>query len=75
MCLGIPVKILKMKGDNMAVAEIGGVKRDISVQLLEDVKEGDYVLLHAGFGIQIIDEKEAFETLALLKEMVEIENK
>ena len=73
MCLGIPVKINELKDNGMAVAEIGGVKREISVQLLEDIKVGDYVLLHAGFGIQIIDEKEAFETLALLREMAETE--
>ncbi len=72
MCLGIPVKIIEIKDEEMAVAEAGGVKREISLQVLKDIKEGDYVLLHAGFAIQKIDEKEAEETLGLLREMASI---
>lgn len=69
MCLGIPVEIIELKKSGMAVACAGGVTREVSVQLLGDVKEGDYVLLHAGFAIQKIDVKEAKETLKLLREI------
>ncbi len=70
MCLAIPAKIIEKKG-NTGIAEIGGVKREVDLRLVEDIKVGDYVVLHAGFGIQILDEEEAAETLALLKEFVE----
>ena len=72
MCLAIPVKIIEIKNKEMAVAALGGVKKDVSIQVLSDVKKGDYVLLHAGFAIQKIDEKEAQETLQILREMASI---
>ena len=72
MCLGIPVKIIEIKNKEMAVAALGGVEKDVSIQVLSDVKKGDYVLLHAGFAIQKIDEKEAQETLQILREMASI---
>lgn len=72
MCLAIPVKIVELKDNGMAVGDAGGVERRISVQLLDNVKKGDYVLLHAGFAIQKIDEKEAQETLRLLREIAQL---
>ena len=72
MCLAIPVKIIEIKDKEMAVAALGGVEKDVSIQVLSDVKKGDYVLLHAGFAIQKIDEKEAEETLQILREMASI---
>ena len=72
MCLGIPVEIIEIKDDGMALAEVGGVRKDVSIQLLGDVKVGDFVLLHAGFAIQRIDEKEAKETLEILREIASI---
>ncbi len=68
MCLGIPVRLLEKRGDK-GIGEIGGVRREIDLRLLEDVEVGDYVILHAGFAIQKLDEKEAEETLSLLKEV------
>jgi len=71
MCLGIPAKVIRIdKG--MAEVDVGGVKRKISIQILKDVRIGEYVLLHAGFAIQRIDEKEARETLKLLEEINEV---
>lgn len=70
MCLGIPAKIVEKNGI-IGVAEIGGVRREVDLRLLEDIKVGDYVILHAGFAIQKLDEKEARETLELLKQMVD----
>ena len=68
MCLGIPAKIIR-KDKEMAEVDVGGVRRKISIQLLKDIRIGEYVLLHAGFAIQRIDEKEARETLKLLEEI------
>jgi len=70
MCLGIPVKIVKIE-NNKAIGEIGGVKREVDLTLVEKVKVGDYVILHAGFAIQKLDEKEAEENLKLIREIIE----
>jgi len=56
----------------MAKVEVGGVLRDASMDVCPDAAVGDYVLIHAGFAIQKLDEKEALETLDLLKKMAEI---
>jgi hydrogenase expression/formation protein HypC len=66
MCIGIPVKIIKVSG-SMADIEIGGVIKQSSIALVDDVRVGDFVILHAGFAIQKVDEHEAMETLRLLK--------
>ncbi|MGM0408786.1 MAG: HypC/HybG/HupF family hydrogenase formation chaperone [Bacteroidota bacterium] len=70
MCLSIPGKIISIK-DDMADVSIGGTIVKVGLQMLENIKKGDYVLVHAGFALQKIDEKEALETLQLLKEMDE----
>lgn len=70
MCLGVPGKIVKIK-KNMAKVDVGGFLRDISLDLCPEVSIGEYVLIHAGFAIQKVDEKEAEETLDLLKKMAE----
>ncbi len=71
VCLGIPAKVLGIEG-YLADVEIGGAIRKANVQLVSGVKVGDYVLLHAGFAIQKLDEKEAMETLKLLEEFYEV---
>lgn len=65
MCLAIPVQIKEIIDENTAVAEISGLKKTISTALLEDVKVGDYVILHVGYALQKIDPEEAQKTLAL----------
>ena len=70
MCLAIPALIKSINGQQ-AVADIEGVTRDISLQLTPEAKVGDYVLLHTGYAISIIDPAEAEETLKLLKELSE----
>jgi hydrogenase expression/formation protein HypC len=70
MCLAIPALIKSINGQQ-AVADIEGVTRDISLQLTPEAKVGDYVLLHTGYAISIIDAAEADETLKLLREMSE----
>ena len=70
MCLAIPALIKSIDGE-MGVVDIEGVTRDVSLQLTPDARVGDYVLLHTGYAISIIDEEEARETISLLKEMEE----
>ena len=67
MCLGVPMKILEIEGD-YALCEFSGSKRHVSLMLLPDVKPGDYVIVHAGFAIQKLDEMDALETLRMLQE-------
>jgi hydrogenase expression/formation protein HypC len=68
VCIGVPGKIVELETD-WAVVDLGGLKRKVGTQLAEGLALGDYVLIHAGYVIQKIDEKEAHETLALLSEM------
>ncbi|OQX52350.1 MAG: hypothetical protein B5M53_08790 [Candidatus Cloacimonas sp. 4484_209] len=68
MCLGIPVKVVEIKG-KQGIGDIGGVRREVDLRFLEDVKVGDYVILHAGFAIQKLNEEEAKETLSFLEKM------
>jgi hydrogenase expression/formation protein HypC len=70
MCLGVPAKVISIDGSN-AVAEMGGVTYPVSLALTEDVTEGDFVLVHAGFVIEKIDPAEAAETLRLIREIGE----
>ena len=70
MCLGIPGKVLEIE-KNVAKVDVGGLSRDISLDLCPDVSVGEYVLIHTGFAIQKVDEKEAKETLELLMQMAE----
>ncbi len=71
MCLAVPVQVVSIEG-NEAEVEIGGVKRQVSIMLTPEVKVGDYVLLHTGYAINVIDEAEAQETLKLLTEMISL---
>lgn len=73
MCLGVPVRIVQVKG-NEGVAEFKGIRKKISLELLEKVKKGDYVILHAGFAIQKIEPDHALETLKLFEELSGLEN-
>lgn len=67
MCLAIPSKIVEIN-DQMAVIDVDGVRREASLLMLEDPQVGDYVIVHAGFAIQKIDEAAARESLQLLRE-------
>lgn len=71
MCLAIPVRVVSIDGDE-AETDIGGVRRRVSIALTPEVKVGDYVLLHTGYAIGIVDEAEAKETLKLLEEIVSL---
>jgi hydrogenase expression/formation protein HypC len=66
MCLGVPMQVKSIAKD-LAVCEIDGVQREASLMMLDDVQVGDYVLIHAGFAIEKIDEAEAQLTLEALR--------
>ena len=77
MCLAVPGKIVSIDKSNpelkMAKVTFGGVAKEICIEWLPDVKVGDYVLVHVGFALNKIDEKDAEETLRILREMGDIE--
>ncbi len=72
MCLAVPSKIVSIGENSIAQIDVLGVRRDCSVKLTPGVKVGDYVLVHAGFAIQQIEEQDAAETLRLLAEVPEL---
>jgi len=76
MCLAVPGKIIEIEKDGEhAIVDYGdGTKRKANISLVE-VKIGDYVLVHAGFAIEVLDEKEAQKTLDLFREMLSVEEK
>jgi hydrogenase expression/formation protein HypC len=69
MCLAIPAKILSLQGEKAQVDFGQGVLRDVNVSLVE-AKLGDYVLVHAGYAIQVLEEQEALETLSLWNDVI-----
>ncbi|KPV40002.1 hypothetical protein AN478_07420 [Thiohalorhabdus denitrificans] len=69
MCLAVPGKVVEQEGDEVARVDFGGVRKSVSLALVEDVAVGDYVLVHVGFALQRIDPEEAERTLALFAEM------
>lgn len=73
MCLAIPTQILSIDG-SQAEVEIGGVRRTISLALTPEARVGDYVIVHTGFAISVLDEAEARETLSLFAEMAALED-
>jgi hydrogenase expression/formation protein HypC len=68
MCLGIPAKVLEIDENLVAKTEISGVVKEVNLEMVPEAKVGDYVIVHAGFAIQTIDEEEAKETMKLLEE-------
>jgi len=69
MCLAVPVKITSIEGDQADV-DIGGVTRRVSIALTPEAEVGNYVLLHTGYAINVLNEEEAQETLNLLERLV-----
>ena len=68
MCLAIPMKVVK-KDKDKAIVEANGLRRGINISLLKNVKIGNYVIVHAGFAIEKLDEMRAKETLSLFRQM------
>lgn len=75
MCLGIPGKILSIyedHGTKMAKIDFGGVSQEACIEVIPDAKPGDWTIVHAGFALNKLSEKEARETLDILREMSEL---
>jgi len=74
VCIAFPGKILSIDEDNFAVIDISGTRREVSLDIVDEpVTVGDYVICHAGYAIQRIDEELAQEKLAFLKELIDHE--
>jgi len=77
MCLSIPAKITEIKPDAfplMGTVDFGGVSREVCLDYVPEAQVGQYALIHVGFAISLLDEEEAQATLALLREMSELED-
>ena len=74
MCIAFPGKVLTIDKDNFAIIDISGTRREVSLDIVDEpVAIGDYVICHAGYAIQRIDEEAAQEKLAFLKELIDNE--
>ena len=71
MCLAIPVKVVELLEGDQATVDVGGVRKAISLALVDGIAVGDYVILHVGYAIQKLDPEEAEKTLALFAELGE----
>jgi hydrogenase expression/formation protein HypC len=70
MCLAVPAKVLELRGNQMALVDLNGTQREISLMVLDgDVAVGKYVLIHVGYAIEVIDEEEAQRTLRMFEEL------
>jgi len=72
MCLGIPAKVIELyeaNGMKMAKVDFGGALKEACMEYLPEVKVGDYTIVHVGFGLSILDEQEALETMELLRQI------
>ena len=68
MCLAIPARVVEIQENDVAIVDLGGVRKDISLALVEDVAVGDYVIVHVGYALTRLDAEEAEKTLALMTE-------
>jgi hydrogenase expression/formation protein HypC len=71
MCLAIPARVTELLPDGMARIDLDGVRKEISLGLVEDVAVGDYVIVHVGYALQKLDPDEAAQTLALFAEIAQ----
>lgn len=68
MCLAIPARVVEIAANDQAIVDLGGVKKDVSLALVEGVEIGDYVIVHVGYALTRLDPDEAAKTLALMAE-------
>jgi hydrogenase expression/formation protein HypC len=69
MCLAIPARIVEIQDEENAIVDLGGVRKEVSIALVEDVHVDDYVIVHVGYALNKIDPQEAEKTLRLFEEM------
>jgi len=68
MCLAIPAKVVELRADGQGVVDLGGVRKEVSLELVEGIVLGDYVIVHVGYALSRLDPEEAERTLALFAE-------
>ncbi len=73
MCLAIPAKVVELRDNDQAVIDLGGVRKEISLALVDDVWPGDYVIVHVGYALQKVDPAEAQKTLELFAGLAAME--
>ena len=71
MCLAVPARVLEVRADGMGVVDHAGIKKEVSLLVIEDVEAGDYIIMHAGFAIHKIDEAAARETIEYLERLTD----
>ncbi|MDQ7781949.1 MAG: HypC/HybG/HupF family hydrogenase formation chaperone [Desulfomonilaceae bacterium] len=71
MCLAIPMELIEITGEGTGKVNAGGIRTDVSLMMIPHAKVGDYLIIHAGFGIEILDREEARIRLDLFKEIAE----
>ncbi|HMK36060.1 MAG TPA: HypC/HybG/HupF family hydrogenase formation chaperone [Desulfomonilaceae bacterium] len=71
MCLAVPMKLIEMTGEGTGKVDSGGVKADVSLTMVPHAKIGDYLIVHAGFGIEVLDRQEADVRLELFRELAQ----
>lgn len=73
MCLALPAQVVEIRGNDLGVVDLGGVRKEVSLALIDDVAIGDYVIIHVGYALTKLDPEEAAKTLALFEEMGTVE--
>ena len=73
MCLALPVRIVELRENDLGIIDLGGVRREVSLAMVDDVRVGDYVIVHVGYALSKLDTEEAEKTLRLFKEMGEMQ--
>lgn len=71
MCLAVPMKLVEITGEGVGKVDSGGVKTDVSLMMIPHARIGDYLIIHAGFGIEVLDGEEARIRLDLFRELAE----
>lgn len=72
MCLAIPAEVVELRDDDKAVVDLAGVRKEVSLALVDGVGVGDYVIVHVGYALNKLDPEEAAKTLKLFAEMGEL---
>lgn len=73
MCLALPAQVVEINANDLGVVDLGGVRKEVSLALVDDVAVGDYVIIHVGYALTKLDPEEAVKTLALFEEMGTVE--
>ena len=73
MCLALPARVIELIGEDQAIVDLGGVRKIISIALAAEAQVGDYVIVHVGHALGVLDEAEALATLALFAELAQSE--